>query len=708
MKQILQNIRTGETILEELPTPAISRKSILIRTNRSLVSLGTERMLVEFGKSSIIQKARQQPDKVKQVLDKMRTDGVLPTLEAIFNKLDQPIPLGYCNVGEVIEVGEDVTEFKIGDRVASNGAHAEIISVPKNLAVKIPESVNDDEATFTVIGSIGLQGIRLLNPSIGETIVVYGLGLIGLISAQLLKMNGCNVIGIDIDDDKCSLAEKLGITSINVKHTDPNKFILHKTSENGCDGVLITASSKSNEIISQSAKMCRKKGSIVLIGVVDLELNRNEFYEKELSFQVSCSYGPGRYDEMYEQQGVDYPFPYVRWTEKRNFEAILNAIASSNLNVKDLITKKVDLNEYKSIYKKIDSSKTIASILKYSQENKDPSFFKNINFNKDSYKEQKAVLGIIGSGNFTRSTILPCLSKTKARIKYISSSNGISSTLLAKKYNIDNSTTDYNKIISNDEIDTVIIATRHDSHSKYVIESLEAGKNTFVEKPLAINEEQLNKIIHSLNNSPNSQLTVGYNRRFSPHIEKIKKTMGLNCGPINIIANMNAGFIEKNHWVNDLEIGGGRIIGEACHLIDLCTFLTNSLVSSVCMSSMGKEFNVLSDNASIILKFMDGSNATINYFSNGSKKYNKERVEIYSNQRTWVLDNYTKTTAFGVKNFKSMRSRLDKGHRNQFKRLIENIRLGHGPLISLDQIINVSKTSLAALESLRSNKWINV
>ena len=270
MKQILQNIRTGETILEELPTPAISRKSILIRTNRSLVSLGTERMLVEFGKSSIIQKARQQPDKVKQVLDKMRTDGVLPTLEAIFNKLDQPIPLGYCNVGEVIEVGEDVTEFKIGDRVASNGAHAEIISVPKNLAVKIPESVNDDEATFTVIGSIGLQGIRLLNPSIGETIVVYGLGLIGLISAQLLKMNGCNVIGIDIDDDKCSLAEKLGITSINVKHTDPNKFILHKTSENGCDGVLITASSKSNEIISQSAKMCRKKGSIVLIGVVVL------------------------------------------------------------------------------------------------------------------------------------------------------------------------------------------------------------------------------------------------------------------------------------------------------------------------------------------------------------------------------------------------------------------------------------------------------
>ncbi len=708
MKQILQNIKSGETVLETIPAPKLSKTSVLIKTTKSLVSLGTERMLVEFGRSSLIQKARQQPEKVAMVLDKMKAEGILPTLEAVFSKLDQPIPLGYCNVGKVIDVGEEVTEFKIGDRVASNGPHAEIVSVPKNLVVKIPESVKDEEATFTVIGSIGLQGIRLLNPTLGETIVVYGLGLIGLISSQLLKMNGCNVIGIDIDDAKCALAKKLGINSINAMKTDIDKYVLEKTSGIGSDGVLITASSKSNEIISESAKICRKKGKIVLVGVIGLELNRNEFYSKELSFTVSCSYGPGRYDDIYEQKGIDYPLPYVRWTEKRNFETILSSIQKSQLNVKDLITQSVDLKDFKTIYEDLKSKKNIASIISYPDLEKKERISNNINLYTNNYSKQKAVIGIIGSGNFTNSTILPCLKKTSAKIKFIASSSGISSTMLAKKYNIDNSTTDYKNILDDDEIDTVIIATRHNTHAKLILESLSADKNIFVEKPLALNSTELNQIISALKDSPKKQLMVGFNRRFSPHTVGIKKSIGEDTGPINIIANMNAGFIDKNHWVNDLKIGGGRIIGEACHLIDICNYLTGSLVESVYANSIGIGTDIMSESMSITLSYVDGSNAVINYFSNGSKKYSKERIEVYSNQKTWILDNYIKTTGYGVKNFKNLKSRINKGHQIQFKKFIESIKKGNGPLISLEQLINVSHASFAAISSIRSNNIIKI
>ncbi|MBT6439756.1 MAG: zinc-binding alcohol dehydrogenase, partial [Flavobacteriales bacterium] len=350
MKQILQSFKTGETILEEIPVPNVGRGSVLIQTSHSLVSLGTERMLVEFGKASIIEKARQQPDKVIQVLDKIKADGLLPTMETVFNKLGQPIPLGYCNVGKVIAVGDGVLEFIVGDRVASNGPHAEVVSVPKNLVVKIPDSVPDEDATFTVIGSIGLQGIRLLKPQLGETIVVVGLGLIGLISCQLLKANGCRVIGIDLDQSKCELAQKWGIKTVNPQKSNPVKSVMDLTHEIGADGILITASTKSNDVISQAAQMSRKQGRIMLVGVIGLNINRADFYEKELTFQVSCSYGPGRYDDQYEQKGIDYPLPYVRWTEKRNFEAILEAIKNGSLNVKDLITERVPLEDYNQIY----------------------------------------------------------------------------------------------------------------------------------------------------------------------------------------------------------------------------------------------------------------------------------------------------------------------------------------------------------------------
>ncbi|MBT6938886.1 MAG: Gfo/Idh/MocA family oxidoreductase, partial [Candidatus Marinimicrobia bacterium] len=707
MKQIFQSFKTGLTNLEELPVPNVGSGSVLIETSHSLVSLGTERMLIEFGKANLISKAGQQPEKVNQVLDKIRADGFLPTLEAVFNKLGQPIPLGYCNVGKVIAVGNGVSEFTVGDRVASNGSHAEVVSVPKNLVAKLPDSVSDEDATFTVIGSIGLQGIRLLKPQFGETIVVFGLGLIGLITCQLLIANGCSVIGIDLDQTKCDLAEKWGIETINPQKNNPVKSVMALTHEIGADGVLITASTKSNDVISQAAQMSRKRGRIILVGVVGLDIDRADFYEKELTFQVSCSYGPGRYDDQYEQKGIDYPLSYVRWTEKRNFEAILNSINSGNLNVKDLITERVPLEDYNQIYENIDSGNSIASLLIYPGLSNHELKIKTITLKDSSFSSQKGIVGIIGAGNFTNMTVLPCLKGSGAKLKMIASSGGASGTQLAKKHGISQSTTDYKEILNDNDIDTVIITTRHGSHSKLVLESFKAGKNTFVEKPLALNQDELNQIIEAFNSKqPNAKsqeltanhptLTVGFNRRFSRHLIKVKQSMGDSAGPVNIIANMNAGFIPLNHWVHDMEQGGGRIIGEACHLMDVCVYLSGSLIKSVCMNSLGNSPSIDTDNASILLKFHNGSNAVINYFSNGSKKYSKERVEVYSQERTWIVDNYKKTEAFGVKGFKTIKTKLDKGHKNQFHELIRRTQNGGKPLIPIDEIINVTKASFAA------------
>jgi predicted dehydrogenase/threonine dehydrogenase-like Zn-dependent dehydrogenase len=705
MKQIIQSFKTGETILEEIPAPQVKRGTVLIQTTRSLVSLGTERMLVEFGKSSLISKARQQPDKVKQVLDKIKTEGLLPTLEAVFNKLEQPLPLGYCNVGRVIAVGEGVTNFSVGDRVASNGQHAEFVCIPQNLVAHIPDNVTDEEASFTVIGSIGLQGIRILNPTIGETIVVVGLGLIGLLTVQLLIANGCNVIGVDIDNDKLELARKWGVIPFNPKEGDVVKYIESITNNVGADGVIITASTKSNEIISQSARMSRKRGRIILVGVVGLELSRAEFYEKELSFQVSCSYGPGRYDENYEQNGNDYPLAFVRWTEKRNFETILTAISTYKLHVKDMISEIIPLDQYQNIYGNIGSSKSIASIISYSElSNSKPSSV--VQLREQNFKSSKGVIGVIGSGNFTKMTMLPALKNSGAQYKYIASAGGVTGTALAKKHNFAFSTTDYKEILNDSEVDLVLITTRHDQHAAMVIESLYKNKNVFIEKPLALNETQLESIIEAYNSSKDSTLTVGFNRRFSPHAKKIKSLLGNSL--MNVIATMNAGSIPANVWIHDMNIGGGRIIGEACHFIDLITYLTGSRVVSVCMNAMGENPNENTDTATIMLKYENGSTGVINYFSNGSKSYPKERIEIYSQERTAVIDNFRITTGFGFNNFKKLKTSLDKGHKEQFQLLINQVINGGNPLIPFDEIVNTTKASFAAISSLKNGSWVSI
>ena len=705
MKQIIQDLKSGATVLEEVPVPQVKAGYVLVQTTRTLISLGTERMLVEFGKANLIDKARQQPDRVKQVLDKMKTDGIQPTLEAVFNKLGQPLPLGYCNVGRVVAVGRGVTEFKVGDRVASNGNHAEFVCVPQNLTAKIPDTVSDEEAAFTVIGSIGLQGIRNLNPQLGETIVVVGLGLIGLVVAQLLKANGCHVIGTDFDQQKVDLANQFGVTAINPgKGTDPVKFVLEQTQGVGADGVIITASAKSDEVIHQCCEMSRKRGRIVLVGVIGLNMRRDDFYKKELTFQVSCSYGAGRYDEEYENTGHDYPLAYVRWTEKRNFQTILQAIATGALDVKTLITERVPLDDYETIYGDMRKRGSIASILEYPEVQ---HISRVVQVEGKTFRAGTGKIGIIGAGNYTSSMVVPCLQKVGAQIKYIASAGGLNAKVLAKKAGAECATSDYTEILRDPEVSLVIVTTRHNLHARMVREVLEAGKSVFVEKPLCLHVEELNDITAAYQSAPEgTTLTVGFNRRFSPFAEKLHALAGE--GPKNIVATMNAGFIPADVWVHDLEVGGGRIVGEACHFIDLCSYLAGSEVVSVCMNALGPNPQENTDNASLLLRYANGSNAVINYFANGSKSYAKERIEVFSQERVFVLDNWRKLTAYGVKGFLKMKGTMDKGQKTQFGRLNERIKEGGASLIPFESIVNTTRACFAAIQSLKEGRWVDV
>ena len=721
MHQIIQDLKSGETILEEVPVPRVGAGKVLIKTHRTLVSLGTEKMLVSFGQANLLDKARQQPEKVKEVINKVKTDGIQPTLEAVFRKLGTPLPLGYSQAGEVVEVGKGVTEFKPGDRVVSNGNHAEYVAMPKNLVVKIPDGVSYEEASFTVLGAIGLQGIRLAKPTLGETVAVIGLGLIGLITAQLLKANGCKVVGFDLDEDKLKQAESYGITVVNSGKQDPVRFMEEFTDQVGADAVIITASTQSNEVIKQAANMSRKRGRIVLVGVVGLDIDRSDFYEKELSFQVSCSYGPGRYDEDYEQRGNDYPLPYVRWTEKRNFEAVLENIRNGSLDVKSLITERVKLEDYLEIYGDMGGGNSIASILEYPMEKGEnheghkegttgTTLERTIQLPNAEFEGGTGTMAIVGAGNFTQATLMPALSEVGASIKYIVSSGGLSSTTLAKKYKVPNSTTDLPSVLDDNEVDGVVITTQHNLHAAMTVQALKAGKQVFVEKPLALKSEELENIISAVEETWNT-VTVGFNRRFSPHAEKMRSLIGERPGPMNIIGTMNAGHIPPEVWVHDLESGGGRIVGEACHYVDLITYLTGSKVVEVSMQAMGTDPEENTDNASIHLKYKNGSLGVINYFANGHKSYSKERVELYYQGKNLIMDNFRRLDGYGIGGgftSKILKTKQDKGHHKQFELLTKRWKEGGEPLIPFAEIVNTTRATFAAIESLKQRKPIKI
>jgi len=756
MKQILQNIKTGDTEIVDLPVPAAGRGQTLIRSSCSLVSAGTERMMVDFGKAGWLAKARQQPEKVKQVLDKIRTDGLMPTVEAVFNKLDEPMPLGYCNAGVILEVGAGITDLRAGDRVASNGPHSEVVCVPRNLCAKIPDGVSDEEAAFTVLGAIALQGIRLAAPSLGERFMVFGLGLVGLLTVQLLRVSGCPVLAVDVSEKRLRLAEAFGAETVDLgKGTDPVTAALAWTGGRGVDGALIAASAKGDDIVHQAAQACRKRGRIVLIGVVDLNLRRGDFYEKELTFQVSCSYGPGRYDEKYEQAGQDYPIGFVRWTEQRNFEAVLEAMRSRQLRVKELITHRIPLDKATVAYDKVlHDPAALGIIIEYPTDLKEvsekmgqtplllrkkivsPPFHGSVPLGGKKAEPQFPNVGVIGAGNYARSTLLPALSRTMATLAAVADINGVAAAHAARKFEAGKAVSDHRQILNDPEIQAVFVLVGHHLHARFVCEVLEAGKHVFVEKPLAINLAQLEEVIHAYEKASLQHtnvgdgkngtdtifagakkesvpifplLMVGFNRRFSPHTVKIRELLAGRTEPLTMSMTVNAGFIPPDHWTQDPERGGGRIIGEGCHFIDLLSFLAGAPVATVSAQMVGGNGPVREDKMSMLLGFADGSVGTVHYFANGSKSYPKETLEIFGDGRVIRMENFRVTKGFGFKGFSPFRTwRQDKGHRAEIAAFVDAVAAGGTPLIPFDEIVNVTKASFAAVESARTGKVISI
>jgi len=717
MKQILQNLSDGTTELAELPCPQIRSGHLLIRTHNSLISLGTERMLVEFGRAGLIEKARQQPDKVRMVIDKIKTDGLMPTIDSVRSKLDKPLPMGYCNVGEVIAVGSGVTGFAVGDRVASNGHHAEIVCVPKNLCAKVAENVSDEAAAFTVVSSIALQGIRLAKPTLGEAFVVTGLGLIGLLAVQILRSHGCRVLGIDLDADKCALARRFGAETVNLASGQDLITAAQDFSRGrGVDGVLITAATKSNEPVHQAAQISRKRGRIVLVGVTGLTLSRADFYEKELSFQVSCSYGPGRYDPLYEEKGQDYPFGLVRWTEQRNFEAVLDMLADGRLDVSALITHRFPFLQAEDAYRMIGGSEpSLGIILDYDSDggterlDKLRSTTVTLTAGPVAPAPSPAVLGFIGSGNYATQVLIPAFRKTTATLKSVASSTGVSGVHAGRKFGFLQTTTDTDALIADPDITGVVITTRHDSHVRITCQALMAGKHVFVEKPLALTRSELDEVEDTYRavcaKGAAPLLMVGFNRRFSPQVSKIKTLLAGVSEPKSFIMTVNAGAIPPDHWTQDPVKGGGRIIGEACHFVDLLRFLAGSQITSAKAVRMGISpgVTVLDDKSSLTLTFADGSFGTIHYLANGHKSFPKERLEIFSTGRIIQLDNFRGLRGFGWPGFKKMNLwNQDKGQNDCAKAFVDAIMQGSPSPIAFDELIEVARVTIELAEDLRA------
>ncbi|RUO37046.1 dehydrogenase [Aliidiomarina taiwanensis] len=707
MKQILQNISSGETTLAEVPCPQNKPGHLLIASQQSLVSAGTERMLVDFGKANFIDKARSQPDKVKMVLEKIKTDGLQPTFDAVRSKLDQPLPLGYCNAGVVLESG--VPGFEVGDRVVSNGYHAEVVRVPKNLCAKIPDGVDDESAAFTVLGAIALQGIRLAQPTLGECVVVTGLGLIGLVAVQLLKAQGCRVLGIDFDSNKCALARGFGAETVDLsKGEDPLKVAEAFSRGRGIDAVIITASTKSNEPVSQAANMCRKRGRIILVGVVGLELSRADFYEKELSFQVSCSYGPGRYDVNYEEKGHDYPVGYVRWTEQRNFEAVLDMMASGALNMQPLISHRFSINDAVEGYKILDDRSALGILLQYPKLGaKDSNLLRRqVALQGNSgYEASDAICAFLGAGNYASRVLIPAFKEGGARLHTLASSGGISGVHHGKKHGFAQTSTDSQGVLNDSTVNTVVIATQHNVHAPQTIDALNAGKHVFVEKPLALTLPELAAIEQAYKNTKRQlHLMVGFNRRFAPLTQTVKSLLSPVKQPKVFVFTMNAGEIPADHWTQDINIGGGRIIGEACHYIDLMRFLAGSEITGFSATQMGNVpgLAVQEDKASITLTFADGSFGTILYLANGGKSFPKERLEVFCNNAVLQLDNFKRLKGYSWPGFKSQRLlNQDKGQKACASAFIESIQLGKPTPIPAAEIFEVSRVSIQVAESLR-------
>lgn len=698
MKQVIQSLKTGETRLETCPIPQVGQSDILIASTVSLLSSGTERILVNFGKASYLEKIRQQPDKVRQVLDKMKTDGVLSTMDAVKRKLDQSLPMGYCQVGVVEQVGSAVTGFARGDRVVSNGFHAEYVTVTEKLCASIPDAVSDEAASFTVLGAIALQGVRLAQVSIGEKVAVYGLGLIGLLTVQLLKAAGCHVVGIDYDATRLRLAEQFGAMTIDLS-ASPNPCDALAASPLGpaLDAVLMTVSTQSDEPMHYAAGMCRQRGRIVLVGVTGLKLSRDDFYKKELSFQVSCSYGPGRYDPIYEQKGVDYPIGFVRWTAQRNFEAILQLLADNKLDVMPLITHRFAFEAAEQAYDVlVQRTPALGIVFQYATSRDVSTKARSVVLTSSARPEPSRVtLACIGAGNYAGGVLLPAFSKTHAKLKVIASKQGLSAVHYAKKLGFEKATTSLEDIWSDTSVNAVVIATQHHTHAQWVLAALAAGKHVFVEKPLCLTQAECDAIETAYQTTQGLHLMVGFNRRFAPFIQLAKSKIAPLNQPKSIVISVNAGYLPPTHWLHDPMLGGGRLLGEGCHFVDLLRFFIGFDIAHHVVTHHGLRESGRSDSATITLKFVDGSVGTVHYFSNGHPACSKERIEITCAGKHIEIDNYRKIKTHGFqKDISRTLWRQNKGQHACVTAFVEAIRAGHAAPILPAEIFEVARRSI--------------
>ncbi len=711
MRQILQQIDSGRTAVREVPAPVCGRREVLIANHASLLSAGTEKMVLDLARKSLLGKACERPDQVRRVLEKLRREGVLETIRQVRAKLQDPIALGYSSAGTVIEVGREVSRFRPGDRVASNGPHAGVVAVPQNLVARVPDSVPFEEACYGVVASIALQGVRLAQVGVGDRVAVIGLGLIGQITCRILRASGCVVIGTDIDEQKRRLASEMGCET-----GTRDEFLAHiseRTDGHGADAVLITAATASNDPLELAAAAARKKARIVAVGAVGLNVPRREFYPKELELVVSCSYGPGRYDANYEDRGEDYPYAYVRWTEQRNIESALELIAAKQIDARLLTTHTFKIEDASRAYDLIErASEPYLGIVLIYPATEETTLRRKITLDSDRASRPAASdeirIGMVGAGNFASLVLLPLIEKMKGvRLRAICSAGGVSAAVRGERHHFETACSSIDEILSDEMVNTVFITTRHNLHAEQAIAALRASKNVFIEKPLAISESQLDEFERALNEMSAPRLwTVGFNRRFSPAARMVAEFFS-SIQPQTLTYRFNAGSIPADHWTQDLETGGGRIIGEACHAIDLAGFLLRSKIVRVFAERASS--SETDDETAIIARMDNGSIASIAYFAGGDKSFPKERIEIFGGGQIAVIDDFKKVTLSKDGRARTVKiPGLDKGHGAELKTFFETARRGGPAPIDYDSIINTTRASLAVIESLRTGLPVDV
>ena len=713
MKQILQNIKTGKSTVEDVPVPTPKDGQALVKVEASLVSAGTERMVVEFAEKSLVGKARSRPDLVKQVIDKARREGLVNTAQAAFNRLDQPMALGYSSAGTIVALGKNTPGLKVGQRVACAGAnyavHAEYNVVPRNLITPLPKNVDFESAAFTTLGAIAMQGFRLAEPQLSGNVAVIGMGLLGLLAAQIAVAAGCNVLGIDIDPARLALASSLGLQAVSRKKAVDSAQAF--TSNRGFDVVIICADTSSNDPVELAGAIARDRARVVATGAVGLNIPRKVYFEKEISFVNSRSYGPGRYDVNYEEYGHDYPIGYVRWTEGRNFESIIDLMSKGKLQVKPLITHRFPIDEATQAYEVITGKtkeKFLGVVLTYPEGKKKEET--KVLFPLSSFKGSGTVkLGVLGAGLFANAMLLPAIKKAgDIELIGIASSGGLHAQHSGKKFGFKYATSSDEDIINDPNINTVAILTRHDSHADLIVKALKVGKHVFVEKPLAINGDQLSVISKQLKKTDNCLLMTGFNRRFAPLAQQLHSSLKDHTEPMHVHYRVNAGLIPLNHWTQDPEIGGGRIIGEGCHFIDFITFLVGESPVSVTAHALPDKGKYREDNVSMTFTFPDGSIGVVDYLANGDKSFPKERVEVFCGGQVSVLDDFVslQTVRDGRKSV--AKGAQDKGHVAEWKAFAKSIREGGEPPVPYEQLIGVTKSTFAAVESLRAQETIKI